>query len=596
MKKVLNGNWRAKPDPRDAGVADRWFLPGNSGKGNTGWEETPVPSCWNCDPRYERYEGVFWYSTDFQAPEAGAPHLNDTALLFLGVNYRCRVWINGNEAGAHEGGFLPFEINFPAGALRESNRLVLRVDNIRSAEQIPGENFDWMNYGGITRDVILEARNARRFRHARVSPALLPGGGASLSVSFSQTESFPFKWTVSRNGTVVCEGAVEPRDTAGVFVIDMDTADYWSPESPALYDLRLAPLADGYADPFATRFGVREIRVEGRKILLNGAPVILKGVNLHEELVPFGRCVPAVERWNDARRIKTAGFNALRTAHYTHDEELLRATDEIGLLVLEEIPVYWDLNYKSDKLRSLAASMVGDMIHRDFNHPSVIMWSVGNEIPVENPDCDRLIAELMDLARTLDPSRPATYVSCRFLIDKTRRAADVCCVNCYIGWYWGNEKDLAGLLELTRTTAPDKPWIITEFGACAEKGFRSDKCQKFSEDRQAQFLSHYIKTLNSADWVSGWFIWVWRDFRSPIRNNPHQKGFNRKGLVNEKNEPKLIMDKLPCLIDAKTNPPGLNNARFLAGFFSAIERAAYAIAMPILVRTQKNQYDKFFRK
>lgn len=592
----LNGIWRARQDPRGSGVRGKWYTPDNSGAETRGWESADVPSCWNCDPRYKRYEGVFWYATDFELPANATNNGLTHFLRFLAVNYHCRVWLNGREVGTHEGGYLPFEFVIDNDVLETTNRLVVRVENFRARDRIPGENFDWMNYGGIVRDVELIARTPARFQFARVSSRLSSDGGAFVRVNYSQTIPFNFKWSVLFVGETVAEGAHSSKHAEGAFEVHVQNARKWSPDAPNLYILELYDADELRAnDGFRTTFGIREIRTEGSRILLNGEPIKFRGASLHEELVPYGRCVPKEERWADARAIKAAGFNALRTAHYTHDEELLRAADETGLLVFEEIPIYWDIDYDSEMVKRLAEGMVGDMIARDFNHPCVVAWSVGNEIPVENSSCDKLIRSLMDQARSIDPGRLVTYVSCRFVVDKTRSASDVCCINCYLGWYYGNEKDLPALLDMTRSTAPDKPWIMTEFGACAEKGFRSANKEKFSEDRQAEFISSYIRTLNSHDWISGWFIWIWRDFSSPIRINKHQKRFNRKGLVSESNNPKLILEMMPRLLEEKSEGLPLPPVKLPVAAFELLERAV-CLAQPFFAAAQKRIYDRFFRR
>ncbi|MFH1537618.1 MAG: glycoside hydrolase family 2 TIM barrel-domain containing protein [bacterium] len=595
----LSGEWRGRPDPERVGEKKRWFAREYAVSVYDGWERVEVPGCWNADPRYERYEGAFWYATDFELPDR-KEHETEAFVRFLAVNYFCRVWLNGRRLGEHEGGYLPFEFAVPSTFLNDSNRLVVEVENTRSPRRIPGELFDWFNYGGIVRDVELHFRSHRRFNSVKVMTMLKPSGGALVSVDYRQTGAFPFEWEISDEAGVVASGradsgaAAGARLAAGVIETQLADAKPWHPDRPHLYILHLQPGEE--ADVYSVRFGIREIRVEGKRILLNDEPIKLRGVSLHEELVPYGRSIPREERFRDVREIKKLGFNALRTAHYTHDEALVEAADEVGLLVLEEIPVYWDLDYAHKPLYELAAGMVRDMIERDFNHPSVILWSVGNEVPVEDPACDRLIRGLMAEARRLDPTRIVTYVSCRFLIDKTRNASDVCCINCYIGWYYGSERDLAGLMELTRATAPDKPWIMTEFGAGAKAGFRGRRGRgKFSEEGQADFISHYIRTLNGLDWVSGWFIWIYRDFRSPIRTNRYQKGFNRKGIVSESNEPKLVCSMLPGLAEEKTKRKRAGFIRMKTAALKRLERFGYMAVQPLIARSQRSQYESFYK-
>jgi beta-glucuronidase len=627
MNVCLSGTWRGRPDPDVRGVHGQWFAAQVSAPDNPDWEPCAVPSCWNADPRYERYEGAFWYATDFSLPADRAPWQTRAALRFDAVNYLCRVWVNGQEIGSHQGGYLPFEFSLDAAVLRHANRLVVMAENKRSDQRIPGRLCDWYNYGGIVRHVHLIVDSPRRFACVRVTAAPSDPGKASFHIAWKQQEPFAFSWAVGDGDRILAQAAVDPKAGQGEICADLSGVEAWSPDSPKLYELRLTPEPLAHAEPFVTRFGIRSIQVQGHKILLNGQPLKMQGVSLHEELVPHGRAVPEAMRREDVQAIKDLGFNALRTAHYTHDEALLHAADEIGLLVLEEIPVYWDIDYASEKVYQLAESMVRDMIARDYNHPCVIQWSVGNEVPVERKDCDRFMRRLMDCARSLDATRIVTYVSCRFLIDDTtRRAADTACINCYFGWYMGRIRDVGEVMQLARMTAPDKPWIMAEFGAgalagnttqfltrMAERGpedLRSimrrgiEKLSvsgavdigptRFSEEYQEKLLAHYIRTLNAMDWVAGWFIWIYRDFRSPIRTNPFQNGFNRKGIVSETNVKKTICFQLPDLLEETRIPEPVQNPELKFRVFKALERAAYKVFQPKLARVQRKMYDAYY--
>lgn len=623
----LSGTWRSRADPEARGEREQWFEAGASAPDAPGWASCAVPSCWNSDPRFERYEGAFWYATDFSLPQDLEPWRTRAALRFNAVNYFCRVWVNGAESGTHEGGFLPFEIPLDAAALQSVNRLVVMAENRREDTRIPGRVCDWYNYGGIVRDVLLIAESPRRFESVRIVAAPDGQGGADIRAAWTQQEPFPFSWAVTRKDRILAQAAVTPDAPAGEIRITLPAAEYWSPDKPALYELRLDPEPLARAEPFSTAFGIRSIEIQGSRILLNGQPIKMQGVSLHEEQVPHGRAMPEPLREDDVRAIKSLGFNALRTAHYTHDEALLHAADRAGLLVLEEIPVYWEIAYSSSRTYALAESMLNAMIARDFNHPSVILWSVGNEVPVEREDCSRFITKLMSAARALDPTRIVTYASCRFLIDDTTRAnADVACINCYLGWYMGRIRDMDEVMQLAHRTAPDKPWIMTEFGAgalagnttrfltrMAENGTESYKSvfrhgleklslasdldlapPKFTEEFQEKFLAHYIRALNGMDWVAGWFIWIYRDFRSPLRTNIYQKGFNRKGIVSETNARKTICFRLPELLGESAPPQPVAHADAKFAVFKALERVAYAVVQPILARAQRKMYDEYY--
>jgi beta-glucuronidase len=599
MEITLSGTWRGRADPGQAGMKSGWFEMEQSSRVADGWEAIQVPSCWNTIPKYERYEGIFWYAADFDLPPVQNPETAgeiEYTLKFNAVNYLCLVWVNGTEIGRHEGGYLPFELTVPGEIIRPvQNRIVVMADNFRSPQRIPGELFDWFNYGGIVRDVSLIARTPRHFKSIRIMTKINADGSAAVSVDYSQKQAFHFIWTAGADDESIISGIVESNAPDGKFDFTIQDAKHWSPDNPVLYKLDLIPSPDETAEAHSVRFGIREISISGIRIFLNGKPVKLKGVSLHEELTPYGRTIPREERFRDARDIKNLGFNALRTAHYSHDEALIDAADEIGLFVIEEIPVYWNIDFKNEAVYEKAEGMIKDLIARDFNHPSVIMWSVGNEVPVEDEACDLFIQRLMAEARARDSSRIVSYVSSRFLTDETRKASDVCCINCYLGWYFGDEKDLSGLLTAARESAPEKPWLLTEFGACAKHGFRSlGRRAKYSEDRQAEFLEHYIRTINSLDWISGWFIWIYRDFRSPMRTNKYQAGFNRKGIVSESREQKLIFEKIPALLNGKTRLKGTAKFKLFAPALKRLEEFLWRFAQPAAAKKSKSDYDAYF--
>jgi beta-galactosidase/beta-glucuronidase len=321
----------------------------------------------------------------------------------------------------------------------------------------------------------------------------------------------------------------------------------WTPNTPELYAINF--YLHGVEEDKTIRFGIREISVKHTSILLNHEPIKLKGINLHEELLPYGRHYPASERRKEIQHMKKIGFNALRTAHYSHDESLISIADEEGLLILEEIPVYWNVDFQNPRFRLKAARMLKELIQRDFNHPSVIQWSIANEIPVEQYSCRRQTELLLQYVKKLDPTRLVTYVSNRFF-DWHRRNCETNCLNCYFGWYYMTVYQLNFFLDAMYTTHQNTPWIITEFGADGKFGVL-DPNIKHSETNQARIIDYSIKLFNSKPYIAGWFIWVYRDFRSPMRLNAYQQGFNRKGIVDEQNRPKLIARVLKRTINQK---------------------------------------------
>ncbi|MHA1268218.1 MAG: glycoside hydrolase family 2 protein [Candidatus Helarchaeota archaeon] len=551
MKETLSGKWLLYTDKDNTGIDDKIYLQSNIDKNKSEFSEIEVPSCWNSLPKLERYEGYCWYFKIFEIQEFDDIE-NEFFIIFNGVNYYAKVWFNDKYLGAHSGGFLPFKFKINSQDLRKmgKNYLAVYVENIRKKSRIPGKIFDWYNWGGIHRDVYYEILPKSRFNWFHITTTLAKNY-ARLKCDYELTQIKEFEYEIKFKDEVIKKGHISPKTIKGTFYVNIKNPHIWAPETPNLHFLNLN--FDNNKHIHVIRFGIREIQVKGPYLYLNRKRIKLFGVSLHEELVPFGRSIPVEERKRDLENIKNLGFNALRSAHYSHDESLLELADEIGLLILEEIPVYWNINFKNIQTLKLAIKMIHDLIFRDFNHPSVIFWSVGNEIPIESIYCRKFILTLIKYAKKLDSSRLVGYVSAHFLSDHYRKKTDIATLNEYFGWYLLSEKNLNAILEMTRgmSLCYNKPWFITEFGAGAKFGFRSVNYKKFSEDRQAQLISHSIKVFNSKPWIAGWFIWIYRDFKSAFRLNEYQKGFNRKGIVSEKNEPKLIAKLIPKGITKK---------------------------------------------
>jgi len=356
------------------------------------------------------------------------------------------------------------------------------------------------------------------------------------------------------------------------FSFELETPKLWNPTHPELYKLEVYVV--GTNERRQVRFGIRDIQSTRNGLFLNHRRIKLFGVCLHEEQLPYYRTMPKEIRERDILAIKALGFNALRTAHYPHDESIIEIADREGMLILEEIPVYWGVAFQDSEVFKTAARMLRTLIRRDYNHPSVILWSCGNEIPLSNLACSHFIQNLMQYARKLDSSRLISYVSMNLFTDRVRRKSDINCINTYFGWYYLSARNIGFLMDTIRYTNSKRHWILTEFGADAKYGFHKPlrSAFKFSEEYQASVISHHIKTMNSRDYMAGWFIWIYRDFKSHMRLNPYQSGYNRKGIVDEHNKKKLIAKIMPKIIRGYSTRIRNHNivaALFLGIIFSA---------------------------
>lgn len=583
MEISLNGIWRYKADPENRGIENGWFSPSWYINQMIEFEEIFLPNNWNIIPELERYEGIVWFFLNIDQININEVDNCDLFLRFKAVNYHTSLWINGHFQGVHEGNFLPFKFRINAAILKEEkgNTIIVRVENFRKKDRIPTIRRDWFNWGGIYRDIDLIVKDKYRINWCGVKTRLRLNKSASVEVLYEirkpkkRTSALEvedvIKWNLYYLGnvsiqnkqkstgnhiTLVKSGTIRSKGkTKSSFSFQIDIAEYWTPANPQLYKLELS-LTDS-REQYEIRFGIREITIRKQNIYLNNRKIHLHGVSLHEELIPYGRAIPIEKRRKDVVSIKDLGFNALRTGHYPHDESIYTICDEEGILVLEEIPVYWGIDFSNAKVLKKATQMFRTMIRRDFNHPSVIMWSAGNEVPVGEKSCQHFMTTLVKFGKTLDDSR---LISCvvefwtSLIMPKTfTEQLDVLCCNFYFGWYYLHTHNLNFFIDCLHQRYKEKPWFITEFGAGAKHNYHDSSTLpiKYSEERQFMILKHLIRIMNAKAYISGWFIWIYRDFRSHMRLNEYQKGFNRKGIVSEKNKKKMIACLMTELLEKR---------------------------------------------
>ncbi len=559
MKTIsLNGKWKCKSDVKNIGIQNKWYIPENYNFNDKNLKDIEIPKSFNFLNGFENFEGIFWHFYQFELNEEKALNDVDYQIRFKGANYNTKVWLNSKFLGEHNGGFTPFSFIVNNLIKERDNFLVVRIDNTRKKDQIPAISFDWFNWGGIYRDVDLLVLYKNRLNNVFIKTILITKRKSSVEVSYNIKGKVSLKWQIfdDTKTYILYEGTAPERSGKGYFNLIINNPKLWTPNTPNLYYLRIYDISQKTKELliFNTHFGIRHIEINGINLILNKDKIVLKGVSLHEEYMPYGRTIPYEKRKEDVLNFKALGFNAMRTAHYSHDEDLIDIADKVGILILEEIPVYWSCEFKNPQTYNTAANMLKELIWRDINHPSVIWWSVGNEVPLHNMACSKFIKSLMDLARKIDNSRIVTVVSRKLIPDLTRKSVDIATINSYFGWYFPHERMISFILDLIRTPVFNKPWIYTEFGAGAKYGFHADwdKQVKFSEEKQLQVLDYTIRTINSKNYFVGWFIWIYRDFRAPQRLNKFQKGYNRKGIVSEEtNEKKLIYYRIPKIINKK---------------------------------------------
>ena len=553
----LNGDWHYIVDPYDSGYydfrmqprKDGYFLnqkPDESGKlVEYNFAASPtlkVPGDWNSqNPELFLYEGTLWYEKDFDYHRKP----NTRAFLHVGAaNYITHVWVNGKKVCDHEGGFTPFDCEVTDILQDGGNFVVIHVNDQRRRDGVPTLNTDWWNYGGLTRDVLLvEVPNQfvddytlqlQRGETSTIAGYVhVDGAGAGAHVSVSIPEL-----KIKQDGITDAQGrAAISFEALGV--------QRWSPENPKLYDVEITAGVDRLHDSI----GFRTIEVRGTDILLNGKSIFLRGVSIHAE-APYrgGRAWSEQDCQTLLNWAKELGVNYVRLAHYPHDERMTRLADRMGIMVWSEVPVYWMIQWENPETLANAKNQLQEMVRRDRNKASVILWSVANETPNTAARL-KFLRTLIDTAHADDPTRPVTAallvttepqtqngMRLKMLDDPLGAYLDVLGCNEYIGWYEG-PPELADHTEWQ--SKYNKPLIMSEFGGDAKAGLHSDATERWTEEYQASIYQHQIAMLQRIPFLRGMSPWILVDFRSPRRPLPGVQDFyNRKGLVSNQGEKK----------------------------------------------------------
>lgn len=499
-----------------------------------------VPGAWNTqNPKLYHYAGLLWYERNFTVHKAPGKRY---FLHFGAVNYEANVFVNDHYVCKHLGGFTSFSCEITGAVKNGKNDVVVAVDDTRKADRVPALKYDWFNYGGMTRDVSL-VEVPKRFidnfslqlqrRNAAKDAGMITGfvhvDGATSGM----------KVRVEIPGLDIDAVARTNAKGRAEFVLRPKGLVRWSPKHPKLYRVKLSAGADHLND----ELGFRTIAVRGEKILLNGKPIFLRGIDIQAQ-APY-RGGPSYSEKDVSTLLGWAAelhCNYVRLVHFPHDERMLRLADKMGIMVWSEIPVYWSIDWTNPHTLAVAKNQLHEMIRRDHNRASIIMWSLSNETP-PSPARDAFLAKLAKAARKQDPTRLITsaivthfHGKTAVLNDPLGKSLDVLGYNEYIGWYMGKP----GSAPSYKWKDPmGKPVIISEFGAGAKAGLHGSPDTKFTEEYQARVYKDQFKMLGKIPFLAGISPWVLMDFRSPLRQLPGiQNGFNRKGLISNKGKKK----------------------------------------------------------
>jgi beta-glucuronidase len=573
----LGGDWRTIVDPYENGFYDYRYRPSESGYFKDAERRSPadlieydfdrsptlkVPGDWNSQREsLLLYEGAVWYRTLFDDPHREGERL---FVYFGAANYRARVYLNGEKLGEHEGGFTPFNFEITDLLRHEGNSLVVQVDSRRLREGVPTLNTDWWNYGGLTRRVLLIAvpRTFIRAYHVQLAPGSLDRLAGWLRLDGPRRGGQTVRLEIPEAGlehVLVTDG-----DGFAEFELDAELA-LWSPDSPRRYRVVLSSESDSVEE----RIGFRAVASRDGEILLNGEPVFLRGISLHEE-APL-RPGRAHSR-EDARRLlgwaKGLGANFVRLAHYPHNAFMVEEAERLGLLVWAEIPVYWTIQWSDPRTWRTAAEQLAEMIERDRNRAAVILWSVGNETPLSAARLD-FMRRLVERARGLDPTRLVTAALEHRYLDETTlmiddplgEHLDVLGCNEYVGWYDGPP---AKADRLSWRSAYAKPLVMSELGGGALAGHHGDAGERWTEEYQEELYRRQIDMLRRIPFLRGMSPWILVDFRSPRRHLPQIQDFwNRKGLISDGGHKKkafFVLQSFYRTLAACASPEGRGRA------------------------------------
>lgn len=539
--KSLDGAWKFCTDINDKGKSEKWYT------GLQNAETVIVPSVWNMQTGLLTYEGVAWYEKSFYT-DGG-----NLRFCFGAVMTEADVWLDGEYLGNHYGGFSQFE--FIVSDVKEGiHTLTVRVDNRFDGQSIPQKYVDWYHYGGIVRSVTVETLKGICILNSRFDYTLsedLQTASCNFTLNLYNSEGAEKTSCISvklgektvYKGDVKLDGKSELSLKIPEFMLD--DIKLWDIETPNLYTVSIATDTDDLYD----RIGFRKISVENEKVVLNGKEIELRGVNRHEEHPEFGFAFPKNLMKRDIDLALQMGCNAIRGSHYPNSKEFVDFLDERGVLFWSEIPI-WGNGFSEEALGDSVVVERGLNMHREmveqyFNHPSIIMWGMHNEIKSQSKEAYAMTEKYCKFLKENGGNRLVVYASNKNTADICFEFSDVICLNEYFGWYGGEidvwEDFLNKFIEHRNSLGfSDKPIIFSEFGAAALFGCHDDDNILWSEEYQAKLISHCLKLFHNNPSVAGSFIWQFCDIRTCKEASINRaRGFNNKGILNEYRKPKL---------------------------------------------------------
>ena len=544
-KTPLDGTWNFALDPVAVGENERWFAAEQYDR----WDKVTVPHSFSVDPRYHGYTGTAWYIRKFKLPASRSGERQ--FIRFEAVYYKARIWLNGEYIGAHEGGYTPFELDV-TGKQKENNTLVVQVNNAWDSTTIPGAKtrmgdaisnngqlFPWLNYGGITREVYFITRPEIYSQKVKVEAVPDVKKSASLRLvvdvrnqssetvipsvtAFIHLEGRPVPVSFKSRKVSILAGAQANIMLEGT--ISGADVRLWNQDGPVLYRCQVVV----GSDTVITHFGIRKIEIKGTQLLLNGEPIRMGGCNRPLDYPGFGSLDPKKIIHEDLTLIKNGNMEFSRMSHYPMSSHILDWADQHGLLIIGEAG-NWQMTSEqmaNPVMREKFQSQMKEMIERDWNHPSVIAWSVGNEYVSNSPEGISWTKDMKVFTNALDATRPVTFASNRVGRDIVRNPGDE--ASQYVDFISTNI--YGGYLQVVTNihkSYPDKPVFISEFG------IRADQVK--SEEERVLHVKNAVEDFRKCDFVIGAAIWTFNDYKSRFPGSD-VNGYRPWGLVTPERE------------------------------------------------------------
>ena len=596
----LNGEWSYIIDPMNNGLPESSFFGGfpKNKIQKTGMElieynfdtaeKMQIPGAWNAtNEKLFFYRGPVWLYKKFEY----LPKEDVLAHLYIeGSNFTTKVFINGSIVGEFKGGYVPFNFNISKFLKEGENILLVQTDNTLDKSSVPTQKTDWWPWGGIVGDVYIVETPKQFIRNAYLQ--LNPDNFSQALLQVQMNEKLLGHKVTLEIPELQFKDEFKTNSLGRIVETIKITPQLWSPSNPKLYEVIIASEDEKISD----EIGFRSIKTQGQKIYLNNSEIQFKGIAMHSE--PIGIPGPAFSKQHFQELLATAkdlNINFVRAAHYPYTRHLAKVADQMGLMLWEEVPVYWNIDWDNSETLNIAKNQITRLVQRDHNRASVVVWSVANETPLSLSRME-FLNTLLSEVRVNDTTRLTTAAllsgseeqfkslviilalqgiksnwvdskekvifqsileqanipvdtELNFLIsidDPLGEIVDLISYNEYFGWYYVtffteqmrvSEGTLRKLMfeimpSIKITSSYNKPIHISEFGAGAKYGNKTNKI--WSEGYQAKLYEYQLEMLANNPQIQGISPWVLKDFRAMLRPLAGiQDFYNRKGLIDE---------------------------------------------------------------